>query len=138
VGTMAVKISQIGKRANAGFVNPVPFWQASRALGAKQEYEDVEIGGGAVVAFEKITINTPAGNVKLYSDPDCPPNRGYVVRLNERVWCLHHLKAYPHLINDDGNYSLRQGGDDGVEARSRSMGNLALYEPGSNGVFSIG
>lgn len=133
-GLCAVKISQIGKRANILSINPIKFWEAARRLNAKVTYD----GGGvkAAYGFEGFDIHTPAGTLRAVADPDCPTNRGYV--LNLRTWYWKHLKAWTHFIRDDGGgVSLRIYNDDGIEARTRSMGNVCCREPGCNGVFAI-
>ncbi len=132
-GLVGVKIGQVGKRANAGFLNPIKFWEVVRRLNAKVEYDGG--GGKADYGFEFVSIHTPAGSIKFYSDPDCPPSRGYII--NTDSLCIKHLKSWPHIISDDGRPSLRQTSDDGVEARARAMGNLICTMPGANGVFSI-
>lgn len=132
-GLVGVKIGQVGKKADSGFLNPIKFWEMVRRLNAKVEYAGG--GGKADYGFEYVSIHTPAGSVKMYSDPDCPTNRGYI--LNMSSLCVKHLKGWPHIISDDGRPSLRQTSDDGVEARARSMGNLICTLPGANGVFSI-
>jgi hypothetical protein len=139
IGTVAVKISQIGKRADCCYLNPIRMWEVARLLDAKVEYEDA--GGTADYGFQYIMVHTPAGTIKVISDPDCPTNRGYVMKMkatsSRAVWYVKHLLSYPHIITDDGNKALRLSGDDGIEGRVRSMGNLACAEPGCNGVFSI-
>jgi hypothetical protein len=131
-GLVATKISQVGKRADKLCINPLTFWSVVRRLNAKVEYDG---GGKADYAFEYFSVHTPAGTLKAYSDPDCPPTRGYV--LNSKTLFLKHLKGLPHIIDDDGRPSLREASSDGVEARARGWVNLICTEPGANGVFSI-
>lgn len=133
IGFVAVKISQSGKKADACYLNPVKFWEVARRLNAKVIYEGG--GGDANVFFDGFKIHTPAGSVMVYSDPDCPTNRGYV--LNMRTWYIKHLKGLPHIIEDDGRPNLRSVSEDSIEARVRWMWNLVCTEPGANGVFSI-
>lgn len=133
IGLLAVKIAQEGKKADACYLNPVKFWEVVRRLNAKVVYDDG--GGPANVAFDGFKIHTPAGSVMVYSDPDCPTNRGYV--LNMSTWYIKHLKGLPHIIQDDGRPNLRMASEDSIEARVRWMWNLFCTQPGSNGVFSI-
>lgn len=132
-GLLGVKIRQSGQKANAGFVNPVKFWEVVRRLNAKVCYD----GGGmkAAYGFESIDIHTPAGAIKLVSEPDLPTNRGYIGKL-EDVY-IKHLKGFVHIISDDGRANLRQASDDGIEARVRHMGNVIHKRPASWGVFAI-
>lgn len=132
-GNVAVKIAQVGKKANVLFLNPIKFWEVSRRLNAKVEYD----GGGmkAAYGFESFDVHSPAGTLRAISDADCPPSRGYVLNLS--CWYHKHLKGFVHIISDDGRPNLRKASEDSIEARTRSMGNLCCTEPGSNGVFSI-
>jgi hypothetical protein len=132
-GLVAVKISQVGKKADKVCLNPIKFWEVVRRLNAKVEYE--KGGMNADAYFEYFAIHTPAGTIKAYSDADCPPTRGYVK--NSRTLFLKHLDGLPHIIDDDGRPSLREASADGVEARARGWVNLICTEPGANGVFSI-
>jgi hypothetical protein len=134
MGLLGVKISQAGMRADTGYINPVNFWAMVRRLNARVEYDGG--GGTADYGFEFVRIHTPAGSIKVFSDPDCPTNRGYV--LNMSTLYLKHLKGLPHIVSDDGlNPGLRQTSDDGLEVRVRSWCNLICTKPGANGVFSI-
>lgn len=132
-GLTAVKISQVGKKADALFLNPINFWTVARRLNAKVEYDGG--GGKADFGFEFISIHSPAGTLRAYSDADCPTNRGYV--LNMDTLYIKHLKGLPHIVSDDGKPSLRQTSADGIEARVRSWSNLICTVPGANGVFAI-
>lgn len=131
-GLVAVKISQVGKRADCCYLNPIRFWQVARELNAKVEYDG---GGTADYAFQYIVVHTPAGTIKVYSDPDCPTNRGRVLNMASNY--IKHLMEFPHVIEDDGNPQLRSSTADSVEFRTRSMANLIQTIPGANGVFAI-
>ena len=133
LGLVAVKISQIGKKADVAFLNPIKFWEVVRRLNAKVEYDGG--GGTADYGFEHVKVHTPAGTVKVYADADCPTNRGYVGKMSAIY--LKHLKGLPHIVQDDGRPSLRSTSADDIEARVRSWCNLISPEPGCWGVFSI-
>lgn len=133
VGLGAVKISQIGKKADKVTVNPIRFWEVARRLNAKVEYDGG--GGKADFGFEYVSIHSPAGTIKMYADPDCPTNRFYV--MNQGTWYLKHLKGLPHIIEDDGRPNLRMTTEDAIEARARGWVNLVCTQPGSNCVGAI-
>jgi len=132
-GLVAVNIAQNGKRSDTLVLNPINYWQVIRRLNAKVEFDDG--GGTANYGFEYFKIHSPAGTLKCYSDADCPTNRGYV--LNQSTNYIKHLKAFIHVITDDGRPTLRQTSADGIEARIRSMSNLIGNDTACNGVFSI-
>lgn len=131
-GLVGVKISQVGKRADSIFVNPINFWQVARRLNAKVEYEG---GGKADYGFQYLSIHSPAGVLKMFADPDCPTNRGYVLRMDTLY--IKHLRGFPHIVKDDGRPSLRAAAADSIEARARAWSNSICTQPGANGVFSI-
>ena len=132
-GLVAVRIAQVGKKADAVLLNPIRFWEMVRRLGAKVEYEGG--GGNADYGFEFVTIHTPAGSLRCYSDPDCPTSRGRVI--SSKAHYIKHLKGLPHIVMDDGNKSLRSSSLDDIEIRVRSWCNYAQIDPGAFGVFSI-
>jgi hypothetical protein len=132
-GKIAVKIRQNGGRADTLVLNPQRAWEMFRRLGAKVMYQ----GGGGTVeyGFEKAIISSPAGDLQVISDPDCPTSRGRVF-LNESHK-LRTLEEFVHIANEDGNYNLRMPTDDALETRVRSMSNYQQTEPRNHGVFSI-
>lgn len=130
LGLAGVKISQVGKRGKIACVNPLNFWVAARRLDAKVSYDDG--GGEADYGFQYITIHTPAGSIKVYSDPDCPINRDRILNLDYLY--LKHLDGIPHVVEDDGNPSLRMAAEDSIEARVRGWCNLITTVPGANAV----
>lgn len=133
VGLAAVKVSQIGKRQDRHYVNPINFWQVARRLNAKVEYDSA--GGTGDYGFQFLMVHTPAGTVKMVSDPDCPTNFGYGCRASEHY--LKHLRGLPHIVSDDGLANLRQTSDDGIEARARAWVNYIQITPGSFSVIAI-
>lgn len=132
-GILGVKIAQVGQKATEGRLNPIRFWQAVRRLNAKVEYDGG--GGTATYGFESFNVATPAGTVKMFSDPDFPTNR---VRIfNAAKHYIKHLRDFPHIIMDDGRPDLRNATADSIEARARSMGNYCQPVPGAHGVAAI-
>lgn len=132
IGLVAVKISQVGKKADRCYLNPVKFWEVVRRQNGKVTYSG---GGSATYGFRSFDLDTPAGTVKLVADPDCPTTRGYVLKLD--TWKFKTLGECPHVYMDDEMRMLRLADSDAVEMRTRSMGNLYTTEPAANGVFSI-
>jgi hypothetical protein len=137
-GQLGVFIGTTGGKANEGVLNPINFWQVVRRGNARVEFTSA--GGNMTYGFETATISTPAGTIKLYSDPDCPIDRG-------RLWNMdsHYLRClgpggnsdFVHIINDDGNYNLRSSTADQVETRTRSIKNYIQNSTRDHGVFQI-
>jgi hypothetical protein len=130
----ATQVHDLGGMQDAYYINPVPFTQIARRRDAKICYTTG--GGTAKISFQYIEIETPAGLVKVYSDPDARPLRGYG-GLMESIY-IKHLDPYPHIIRDDGQTTLRQSASDGdgVEGRVRGWGNLCIEEPRNFGVIA--
>lgn len=135
LGRLAVKISKTGKSHNIdqGFLNPTHFFNAAQRLNAKVEYTDG--GGTANYGFQYIMIHTSAGSFRVYSDPDCPMNRGRVSREGSQY--IKHLEGLPHVIDLDGNPMLRQNDENGVEARIEGFCNLIQDDTAAQGVTSL-
>ena len=135
LGRLAIKHSKIGKshNINQAFLNPTQFFNAAQRLNAKVEYTSG--GGTADYGFQYIMIHTSAGSFKVYSDPDCPMNRGRTTREGSQY--IKHLKGLPHVIDLDGNPMLRQNEENGVEARIEAFCNLIQDDPGAQGVCSL-
>ena len=89
----------------------------------------------AAYGFEGIRITSPAGVLKVISDPDCPVSRGRVFLNSSHK--IRTLGDFVHIGNEDGNYELRLATDDALESRVRSLSNYQQNEPRNHGVFSI-
>jgi len=132
-GKIAVKIRQNGGRADTLALNPQRYWEMCRRIGARIMYEGG--GGEAAYGFEGIRITSPAGVLKVISDPDCPVSRGRVFLNTSHK--IRTLGDFVHIGNEDGNYELRLATDDALESRVRSLANYYQPEPRNHGVFSI-
>lgn len=136
-GLVGIQINEnTKKQADCLFINPINYWTVVKRANAKVEYDHVGSSGDtAGYGFKYFWVHTPAGSLKCYSDPDCPRDRGYVLKMSD---ChLAHAKAPVHIIDDDGDLVQRQANDDGVETRLRSITNAYFHHPGCHGVFSI-
>lgn len=98
-------------------------------------------GGGTMnLGFTGAVLNSPAGQLKVIADPDCPANRGYVRK--KSTWVIEY--GGPSLIHstyDDakftGKFWFPIYNQDQIEGRSRVIANLKCLEPRSNGVIEI-
>lgn len=136
LGTAAVQAGQRGKKLKMAVLNPVNFWTVSQVLGAKVEYDNP--GGKAEVGFEFIYITTPGGGrMKVYSDPDCPTNRGRL--FDPSTHYLWTLNGVPHIRKDgNGNAVMARLTDqDAVQVDARAWFNYCQRDTAAHGVISI-
>lgn len=136
LGTVAVKAGLRGKKLKMGVLNPINFWAISQQLGAKVEYDSP--GGTAEVGFEFIYITTPGGGrMKVYSDPDCPIDRGRA--FDPATHHLRGLKGIPHIRTDGngGAVMSRLTTVDAVQVDGRAWLNYFQTDPAAHGVISI-
>jgi hypothetical protein len=137
-GQLGIAINAAGGKATDGVLNPINFWAVCRRGNARVEYPSA--GGQLTYGFETAVISTPAGQIRLHSDPDCPTNRGRLYNADS-----HYLRClgpggnseFVHIINDDGNYNLRSTTADQVETRTRSIKNYIQSDTRNHGVFQI-
>jgi hypothetical protein len=136
LGTAAVRAGLRGKKLKMAVLNPVNFWTVSQQLGAKVEYDSA--GGTAEVGFEFIYITTPGGGrMKVYSDPDCPTNRGRL--FDNKAHYIQHLKGFPHIRTDGNGAAVmaRLTDQDAVQVDVRAWGNYFQSDTAAHGVISI-
>lgn len=135
LGTIAVKASLRGKKLKKGVLNPTNFWTVSQLLGAKVEYDNP--GGTADIGFEYINLVTPGGRMMIYSDPDCPTNRGRA--FDPEAHYLMHLKGLPHIRTDGngGAQMTRLTSEDAVQLDCRAWLNYFQSDTAAHGVIVI-
>jgi hypothetical protein len=129
----AVKVRNNNMRQDTFFLNPLAFHTVVTRTNAKVTYENAV--SDAQIYHEVIMVGTPAGTLKLISDPDCPTDRGYGALMSEHA--IRHLEGLPHVIKDDGRPSIRQTGNDGIEIQVRAWWNYRQRRPGCFSVISI-
>ena len=132
---LAVKAVKTGRShaLDEAYCNETHFFNMTKRLGAKVEYQDG--GGTANVGFQYVQLHTSAGTVKVYADADCPLNRTRASR--EGTMYIKHLDGLPHIIDDDGNQTLRQTTSDGIETRAVARCNVIQTDPSSQAVGSL-
>lgn len=133
IGLLGVQIDSLGRKVRECYLAPTNFYKVTRRLNAKVEYQ--KAGGSVDWGFQYVTIVTPAGPIKLVSDPDCPVNRFYLI--NPASHFLKHLDGLPHIIEDDGRPTLRAANADDIEGRARGWVNYIQPLPGDFGVGAI-
>lgn len=90
--------------------------------------------------FTGAILQSPAGRLKLVSEPDCPADRGYVGRMKD-LRAKYAGPAFIHSAYDDAKFSGKfffpKDGSDTIEGRSRVITNYIVDEPRNWGVFEI-
>lgn len=133
LGLAAIKVNLHGRKVTEAYLNPINVWAVARRRDAKVMYDGA--GGTAGFGFEFITVETPAGFIKVYADPDCPTNRGWLC--NPESHYLAHNDELIHVIRDDGSTARRSASTDSIEIRLRSQHNYIQPAPSDFAVFSI-
>lgn len=130
---LAAKIRRAGGRPKHAFMSPMNWNALQNDLETRVDRTE---GGEAKFGFDSLVMATPAGMIRVYADPECPPDRGYILDMS--TWFLKYLgDGIPHLINRDGLSMQRAASADQVEYRFRYWGQLGCLAPGHNGVFQI-
>lgn len=132
IARCAVKVHQQGGRVTECYLNPENVFAISTRTNAKVEYDG---GGTANIFHQYLVVMTSYGPIKVWADPDCPINRGYLC--NPESHYLMSLDSYPHKVTDGGNNSIWLATSDGVEWRIRGWGNYFQSETRNFAVFSI-
>lgn len=130
--SLAEVMHERGANPDIAMISPRQFTKMSKRLNAKVEYDGA--GGSANYGFSNVSIATSAGTVKVYADPDCPEDRGYL--LTKDTWVIRHL-GLPEVVATDGLTALRRPGLDQIEIRCRYYAQLVCKAPGENGVFAV-
>jgi hypothetical protein len=128
---LAEKMHERGASPDSAFLSPRQFTKAVKRMNAKVEYE---AGGTATYGFSNFKVETSAGTVSIFADPDCPEDRGYL--LNMGSWVVRHL-GLPEVVATDGLTALRRSALDEIEIRCRYYAQLVCEDPGQNGVFAV-
>lgn len=130
---LAAKIRKFGGRPKHLFLSPMNWNTLQNNLETKVMRDQ---GGNGVFGFEHIVMATPAGMVRVYADPECPPDRGYLLDLS--TFKMRYLgDGVPHIIKGDGLRMVRHSDADALEYRFRYWCNVYCTRPVSNGVLLI-
>jgi hypothetical protein len=134
IGQAAIAVSQAGGKITDAVLNSVQFWTVARRQNANLAIP--KAGGDLELGFESIYVSTPAGRIRVWSDPDCPTDRCRGFNMDSHY--IRTLGDFVHIIMDDGERSLRVTNADSIEARTRSMGNYIQNNTRDHFVFQPG
>lgn len=106
--------------------NNIDVANMKKSLGSKIIYNDG--GGKAKHSFSGISIDGEAGPIEVLSDPFCPRNKAWLLKLD--CFSLFSLKAAPHINKLDGLDFARRPDADAYEVRFVFYGNVKCKNPG--------
>jgi hypothetical protein len=134
IAKLAVACSKIGKShmPDEAYVSPDRHFEMTQRMNAKVEYTDA--GGTGNYGFQYIVVHTTAGPVRVFADPDARPDR--VRTTKDGTQYIKHLDGLPHIIDTDGNMSLRMTDENAIETRAQAISNLIQDDPAAQGVGS--
>lgn len=93
-----------------------------KSLSSKIVFQKAGGTKDADYSFSEVTIEGENGPIEILSDPFCPRNTAWLVKLD--AFSLFSLKAAPHLAKYDGIEFLRRPDADQYEVRFVFYGNL--------------
>lgn len=107
--------------------NPIQVAAMQRSVGGKVVYNRDQ-SSKAGVGFSELVFEAPGGAVKVLSDPFCPLQVAYLLRMKD--WTLWSLRKAPHMEKADGLESRVNFTDDNFEVRWKFYGAMKLTNPG--------
>ena len=132
VQELAARLAYSGDGSLICVMSPIQVKQFALELDVKVTRDP---GGQGKAGFRGIVVDTGSGPVEVLADPACPENRLYMLDMS--TWTFHHLKALPHLVEDDGLSRVRVSNADQISFRYRLWGNLGCTAPGRNAVAAL-
>lgn len=115
--------------------NYVSYSALEKSMGTKVQYVDLQ--GPGKIGFRGIRVNTPAGEIKVVPDRNCPGRRGYLLQMD--TWQLASLGEAPRMLTyQDGIDVLRVYNADAGEVRVGYYANQATNAPGWNTNVTFG
>lgn len=125
--TMLTKANVNRAKPSHIFRNPLDYKNILLALGTKVETEYTSVGE---IGFTAIKVFGPSGEVKIYSDRNCPQGRGFTLTMD--TWKFYSLGKAPMVIEADDQKILRDATADSFEGRMAYYANLGCDAPGWN------
>lgn len=100
--------------------NPIQVQKVLNRAQGRLQYETESVQDGEYAyGYRYVTIATTEGDVRVYSDPDCPEDVWY--GMNEDSLSLGTLGDEPEVITVDGVTHTRRGAIDGTELQLRVL-----------------
>ena len=135
---LATKIFDAGGDADTAIMSPLN----AQALCNRGSSRIIVPNGEATFTygFTGAYLQSPAGRLKLVSEPDCPADRGYVGKMSN-LRAKYAGPSFVHSAYDDAKFSGKfffpKDGSDTIEGRSRVITNFIVDEPRNWGVADL-
>jgi hypothetical protein len=129
---VAKQSGNVGNKLTHYLMSFNKYAQLCKSTGAKEFYTSSPADTDpAKISFKTFMLNTPAGDVEVMPDRNCPAD--HIFGLNIDTWTFMYAGPEPVSLYDlDGNKWLRQATADGMEIRFYSIGNTVCERPSSN------
>jgi len=136
---LCARIAREGGKPDAAVLNSDDWLTLALSMesrfssGASITETQTDVGLG----FTAIKIVTPTGTVKVYSDPNCPAGRVYVLQMD--TWQFWTLGEAPRFLGQgkDNLRLLREANADSYTGRIGYYGQIWCSAPGYNGVALV-
>jgi len=113
---------------NVLVANPLQISALKQSVGGKIVYNR-DASSKAGVGFSELVFETENGTVTVLSDPFCPLQRAYLLRMEN--WKLWSLRKAPHMERLQGQNMVSYT-DDKFQVRWKFYGAMRCDAPGSN------
>lgn len=123
------RLMEAGKSPSHIFMNPTRYGQLVKELSGRIVHDKVKAPGKASLGFDAIMAFTPAGNLPVIADPDCPHDVAWMLTLKD--WVLASTGKYPEICDEDVEM-LRSSTADEYEVRIAGYGNLGCHDHGGS------
>jgi len=130
----AIRLNEASKEPTHVFMNPVRLGQLIKELSGAIQRDKVKAPGKASLGFKAIRVFTPAGELPVIGDPDCPHNVAWM--LDMKTWKLASTGPYPELADEDTTM-LRSSTADEYEVRIAGYANLGCHDHGANARIAL-
>jgi len=138
--TVATRIYNFGGGADTLVLNPTKALEVVERLSGKRTYQTSD--RKAVFGFTGVSLISPAGELEIVADPDCPVTQGRVMNMSD--WVIEY--AGPGLIHSAyaaetgagaNQFFVWKDGSDAIEGRWSVIANLYCEEPRNQGVIPV-
>ena len=123
------RMDEMGRSPDLILMNPTRMGQLIKEMSGTIVRDKVKAPGAASLGFKSIKAFTPAGDIDVVSDPNCPSDVAWM--LTRSSWLFATTGAYPQIADED-SVMIRSSVADEYEVRLAGYGNLGCHDPSAN------